>query len=293
MKIWLPVLLWLLAPLAHADVVYDRTGGTTKGLVVEEHRDRLVINTEQGERTVLRGDIEEVFYSEPERNYLYLGSQAVEEGELSAAEGFFEKALQFKPDLKEAEDALERLRDLQRKAEWAGRAKDPLRELEKSWGLSLRKGEVFAEVENVEVASALKAGGLAPGDGLVALWSSSLAFLPPDRVAQELLGPPGTFVKVTIERKIQLAPAREGEKGWPGIGLGMERLGLTVQPLQGLPFFPGVPVRPDLAPGDRIVRLDGQSTRYMPLADAKEEIQRRKDEGFSFLIHRDLFVTRE
>ena len=286
------LLLWAGAHAAYGDVVYDRMGGTTKGLVVEEHRDRLVINTEQGERTLLRSEIEEVFYSEPERNYLYLGNEALEEGELSAAEGFFEKALQFNPDLKEAEDALERLRDLQRKAEWAGRTQDPLKELGQSWGLSLRQGEPLTEVENVEAGFALKIGGLAPGDGLAALWGSSLAFLPPARVAQELLGPPNTAVRLTIEREVRLVPAREGEKGWPGIGLSMERLGLTVQLPRGLPFLPGVLMRPDLVAGDRIVRLDGQSTRYLPLAKAREQMERARGRGIRLVIHRDLVLKR-
>lgn len=281
-------MLAAVVPAARADVVYEQAGGTTKGLVVEEHRDRLVITTEQGERMILRSQIEEVFYSEPERNYLYLGNQAVEGGELSAAEGFFQKAVQINPQLEEAQDALQRLHDLQRKVELGIRFQGPLAALEKGWGLSLKAAEPLVSVDKVREDSVVRKAALAEGDGLVALWSSSLAFLPAQQVADQLLGPPRTPLKLTIEREISLPPVSRESRGWPELKLSMERLGLTVQQAPAT----REPTRSGLLPGDRIVSIDGAPTRYTPLSQARAALEQAKGRGVTLRIHRDLLLVR-
>ena len=262
---------------ARADVVYDTAGGTLKGLVVEEHADRVVVNTEQGERTVFRSQIEEVFYAEPERNYLYLGNQALEGGDLAAARGFFQKALQINPDLSEASDALGRAADLEKKQGLLSEGLDLLQAMKKQWGITLEGNKDLSMIREVRPGSLAERSGLAVGDGLVAVWNSSLAFIPAGAVAKELIGPPGTTLKLTLRRAVK-APAG----GAWDLKLGMERLGLTVAG-EAAP----------LLPGDRIVSIRGKSTRYMPLGDAREMIRSAKDKGVELLIHRDLRVTRE
>jgi len=257
-------------------VVYDTSGGTLKGLVVEEHRDRVVLSTEQGEKTVLRTEIEEVFYSEPERNYLYLGNQALEQGDLGIARGFFGKALQINPDLSEAADALERLGDLEKKLNFKPAAEPPAA-LEKQWGLVLADGKGLVTVREVRSESLARKAGLAAGDELAAVWSSSLAFLSAKEIAAELIGPPGSKLKLTLRRSVKL-PAGSAAK----LKLSMERLGLT---LAG--------AAPPLLPGDRVVSIDGASTRYISLGKARKMMEEAKTEGVTLGIHRDLLITRE
>ena len=269
--------LLLFSAPAHADVVYDTSGGTLKGLVVEEHADRIVVSTEQGERTIFRSQIEEVFYAEPERNYLYLGSQALEAGDFSSARGFFQKALQINPDFSEASNALERAADVEKKQQWMGEGLDLLRTLKKQWGIGLEERKELTVIGEELPGSLAERAGLAAGDGLVAAWSVSLAFLPAGAVAKELIGPPDSRIKLTVQRAVKLPAADRS-----GIKLSMGRLGLTV-----------ADGAPPLLPGDRIVAINGKSTRYLPLGDARAMIQSDKGKGVDLLIHRDLRVARE
>jgi hypothetical protein len=273
-----PVLLFffLVASAAYADVIYDHSGGTLKGLVVEEHADRIVLSAEQGEQTVFRSQIEEVFYAEPERNYLYLGGQALESGDFGAARGFFQKALQINSVFSEAADAIERAADLEKKQDWVSQGLDLLQALEKQWGITLAQGKELAVVQEVRPGSLAERSGLAAGDGLVAAWNVSLAFIPAGAVARELIGPPGSISKLTIQRAVELPAGGRLE-----MKLSMERLGLTA-----------AGEAPGLLPGDRIISIGGKPTRYMPLGDARGMIQSAK-EGVELLIHRDLKAERE
>ena len=256
---------------AFADVIYDTTGGTLKGLVVEEHADRVVLNTEEGEKTLFRSQIEEIFYAEPERNYLYLGNQALEGGDFGGARGFFQKAQQINPDFSEAADALERADDLEKKQEILTGGLDFLKALKKQWGITLEEGKDLAVVREVRPGSLAEQSGLVAGDGLIAAWGSSLAFLPAGAVAKELVGPPGSKIKLTLQRTVKLPAGAPLE-----MKLSMERLGLTVA-----------------GSGDRIISIGGESTRYLPLEQARKMIQAARDKGAEWVIHRDLKVTRE
>ena len=265
-------LFFSLCSSARADVVYDNAGGTLKGLVVEEHADRVVLSTEEGEKTFFRSQIEEIFYAEPERNYLYLGNQALEPGDFASARGFFRKALQINPDFSEAADALARADDLEKKQELLTGGLDFLQVLKKQWGITLEEGKGLAVIREIASGSLAQRAGLAAGDGLVAAWSSSLVFLPAGAVAKELIGPSGSKIKVTLQRTVKL-PAGGAA---PEMRLSMERLGLTVA-----------------GSGDRIVSINGKSTRYLPLEQARKTIQAGRDREVELVIHRDLEVTRE
>ncbi len=273
------VLFFALCSPACADVIYDQSGGTLKGLVVEEHRDRIVVSTEGGEQTVLRSQIEEVFYAEPERNYLYLGNQALEGGDFAMARGFFQKALQINPDFSEAADALERAGDLEKKqAVW--NEKDPPEiVLERQWGMKLSSGKELAVVSELKPGLLAERSGLLAGDLLVTCWGSSLAFLPPADAAAELIGPPGSPVKLTLQRRVKLPAGRLPAK----LTVSMERLGLTGTG----------PGSPPLLPGDRIVSIHGKSTRYLPLGTARRKIRAGRKTGVELWVHRDVKVMRE
>ncbi len=292
-----------LPPTVFADEIYFTSGETLRGLVVEEHHDRVVVSTEEGEKTVLRSRVEEIFYAEPERNYLYLGHQAIEDSEFSLARGFLQKVLQINPRLSEAEDALRRLEDLERKrATPLAPMGGPLQALGKALGITLKASEQYTRASGVREGSSAQRAGILPGDALVAAWRHSLAFLAPEEAAAELVGPSGTQIKLTIERVVELPkgsssrgwPEGRGEASssrsrWPQMDLEMGRLGVTV--LRAQPA--GAAEKAGLSPGDRIVRIFEESTRYMPLHQAQRKIAEARERGVRLVLHRDLLLSRE
>ncbi len=272
-----------------ADMVYYESGDTLKGLIVEEHRDRIVVSTEHGEWVILRKDIQEIFYDDPERNYLHLGNQAIATGDLNLAHGFFRKALQIHPDFQEAQDALNRVADLKRKAAVPEKSGDPLGVLQHQWGMILETTIDYPRVRAVMPASFAARSGIAEGDLLATAWGSSLAYLPLEEVARTLLGPAGSPLKITTQRRIQLPAASSKSGKWPGAALDIEPKGLTVKDVESSGVFAKSGVRA----GDRIVSIADRSTRYMPLGDARRFIQEAKEKGLALLIHRDILLKRE
>lgn len=272
-----------LLPSAFADIVYYKSGDLMRGVIVEEHHDRIVLSTLEGEKTIFREDVDEIFFPDPERNYLYLGNEALERKEFNAARGFFQKSLQILSGLEEVQDALRRLEDLQAKTGMTPLAGSGTLLLEKQWGLVLEMEEDWATVKMVETDSLAARGGLTLQDRLVGLWGGSLRYLPLGEVAEALLGPPGSAVKLTIQREVNL--------GFSGAGLTLEmrHLGLTAASVD--PDSPAF--RSGLQPGDRMVAINGESTRYLPLDKAKPMILSAKESPVTLLIHRDLMVKRE
>ncbi|MCM8812294.1 MAG: PDZ domain-containing protein [Candidatus Omnitrophica bacterium] len=279
-------LAFCLAPAAYADVVYYKSGESLKGLVVEEHHDRVIVSTEAGEWTILKRDMQEIFYDDPERNYLFMGNQALEEGNFGLARMFYRRALQIKPEFREAQDALNRLADMKNKAELMQPVGDPTEALLQQWGLTLEINKNLPEVKGVRKDSLADRSGIEPGDFIVSSWGYSLAFMGAEQVAGILLGPAATSVQITIQRRVVFP--RKSLWGWPGITLDMEPQGLTVKQIK--------PDGPAAASGlrllDRILELNSLSTRYMPLGEARKILNGTKTEAV-FLIHRDLLVKRE
>jgi len=257
-------------------------------LVVEEHWDRIVVSTEQGEQTILRETIEEVFFDEPERNQLYLGNQALGMGEFSLAQGFFRKALRLAPSFQEAADGLSRLKDQQVKLAARLDLSNPMPDLPNQMGMTLGLADRFAQVRTIRADSPAERAGLDARDVLVSYWGESLRFLPLEEIARRVLGPPGTSVKLTVRREMMLPSALPFEKDWPAMQMGMSRLGLMALEItpKGMADLTGLRV------GDHIVQIKKQPTRYMPLAQARRIMKEAKETGITLVIQRDITIQR-
>jgi C-terminal processing protease CtpA/Prc len=162
--------------------------------------------------------------------------------------------------------------------------RDPVAALGSRWGLILEPTGNWPEVKVVKNGSSPLGSEIVAGDLLVSAWGQSLAFVPMAQVAQALLGPSGSTVKLTIQRPLHLPKGSS-----PGMTFEMEPLGLTVTKVEpgGASESTGVRV------GDRIVALHGDSTRYLPLAEARRAFQKAREEGMTIVIHRDLMVKRK
>ncbi len=271
-----------------ADVIYDLEGGTLRGLVVEEHWDRIVVSTEWGEQTILRETIEEIFFDEPERNQLYLGNQALGAGEFSLAQGFFRKALRLNPNFQEANDALGRLEDQEAKLAAQFDLTQPVPVLLNRIGMTVGLTDQFSQIRMIRADSPADRAGLSIGDLLISYWGESLGFLPVEEIARRILGPPRTAVTLTVQREVMLPSALPFERDWPAMQMGMSRSGLTV--LEVTPK--GMAALTGLRLGDRIVRLDKQPTRYMPLSKARRVMAEAKETGVTLVIQRDITLQR-
>jgi len=277
------VALWCHAAPASADEIYFTSGELLKGLVVEEHVDRLVVSTVDGEQVVLRQEIDEVFFDDPERNYLYLGNEALAEGDTTAATALFHRALRLNPRWQETRDALQRVEDRQRKTAAGWALDDPEQTLWTTWGVRWTATDGYPAVAAVASQQAMDRAGVRVGDQLVAVWGESMGFRPIAHVAERLLGPPGTPVKVTIQRGVTL---RAGAVPWPGFELTMAPAGLTVSRVAASGASAGVEA------GDLIVALDHRPTRYLPLAVARATIGRARGRDVDVRLQRHLVIIR-
>ncbi len=271
---------------AQADEIYFTSGRTLKGLVVEEHLDRLLISTVDGEQVIWRHDVDQVFFDDPERNYLYLGNEALASGDVNSALTLYQRAIQLNPSWEEARDALRRLDDRQRRMTGAWAVEDPVRALQATWGLTLSATEDYPVIAAVTPQSASAQGGMAVGDAVAAIWGESMGYRSLAQVAERLLGPAGTDVKVTIRREVAVRPGTVPNTPWPGFGVTMAPDGLTISEVGVLGTAAG------LQAGDLVVALDGRPTRYLPLGQARAAIDKARTAGLQLRIHRHFLMHR-
>ena len=276
----------LFPPTGFADEIYFTSGRSMKGLVVEEHADRLVVSTVDGEQVILRREVDEVFFDDPERNFIYLGNEALAAGDLQAAVTLYRKALQLNPRWEEGLDALRRAEDHQRRLTNGWSVADPVQALWNHWGLRLAATDDYPVVAEVVPEGMAQQAGLQAADQVIAVWGESAAFRPLPEVAERLLGPAGTPVKLTIQRLVTVAATRRPALDWPGFEVTMAPAGLTVSKVGPLGASAG------LKPDDLIVQLNGRLMRYVPLASARTMLREAKSRGLQVAVHRHHLIIR-
>ena len=284
-RLFLAGLLLCLASngVCWADEIYLTSGERLKGLVVEEHADRIILSTVDGERTVMRNTIDEVFFDDPERNCLYLGNEALAQADVNAASTLFRKALQLNPEFEEARDAIRRTEDRRQKLNKNWSVPDPESALG-AYGLRLSSTDRFPSVAEVKPRSAALAAGFQAGDSIVAIWGESMAHQPAAVAAERLLGLSGTMAKVTLERQAKITP--DPKHPWPGFEMEMSLDGLKVSRVKEAGNLAG------LKEGDIIHFLNGHPTRYLPLASARNTVAQAKNKRLTLILRRHIFIQR-
>ncbi|OGW80697.1 MAG: hypothetical protein A3C47_07060 [Omnitrophica bacterium RIFCSPHIGHO2_02_FULL_51_18] len=300
-----------------ADTVILKNGKEIKGLVVEEHSDRIIFSTERGEIPILRKGVSNIRYDDPAQNFMRVGKAYEEDGKLGEALAFYEKAAEVNPNFEEAQKAAVGVRN----RFWASSMEGPRNEMEKqqviydSWGKGLpieeliKKGEVeqqkilrtnlgvvlekkgdWVHLEIVELRKEAALAGLKKNDRLISIDSQSLRYLGVEAVAKHLMLPRLSHYLLEFERNCFLhkEPAKADLKQL-GVKLRLGHEGLVIDSVkQG-----SAAEKAGLKENDLLVRINEETTRYTPLQKVVQLIQGSTDDRIVFTVRRAALLARK
>jgi C-terminal processing protease CtpA/Prc len=133
------------------------------------------------------------------------------------------------------------------------------------------------------------AAGLRRQDRLVSIDTQSLRYLNADIVAKKMVSPRYSSFTLEYERDYKVEK-EAGGKVWNDLGLSLklEYQGIVVEKV--LPDSPAA--RSGLKANDLVAQVNGQSTRYMPMAKVMEIIRGGGQGSVSLSIRRSVILTR-
>lgn len=288
----------LFCSRSYADTIFLKNGKDLKGLVVEEHEDRIILSTENGEIPVLRRGINKIDYDDPAQNFTQVGRAYEDKQRWGEALGYYEKALELDPEQEEAKKAVVRLRN----RFWAKAAVGPINEIEKrqalyeTWGQgafsATRKGPTppdptelvekelgvrlskkgdWVRFSEVILKRDAAAAGLRKYDRLVAIDGNSLRYLSVEAVREKLVSP--RYSNFTLEYDRDHRLARTGfEKDLQEFGfqLKLDTQGMVVSSVK--PSSPAS--RSGLRENDVVISVNGASVRYQPIKKLMDVIHK-------------------
>ncbi|MDD3905354.1 MAG: nickel pincer cofactor biosynthesis protein LarC [Candidatus Omnitrophica bacterium] len=300
-----------------ADTIDTNEGQELKGIVVEDYKDRIIMSTVDGEKTIMKSDIKELYYDEEEDNLIKLGDQAKEKRDYIKALTYYDMAFKKNPNSKAAKDGLvflegylfrkeqaqkeedvRRREDLERQGVTATvqtelDTKQKVTALRKAVGITLAVKDGFPVAESVQPNSPADEAGIERGDRLVAIWARLTGYMSLDEVLGALLDKPSLELKCTIEKTVDVAinPYRlvaPGPNELIGASLAMRFDGLTIDSVRR----DGAVVKAGLKAGDLITAIDGKSTRYMPMKKAVSMIRDSKEKTAILTVRREILLWR-
>lgn len=313
--------LWsiaIVACTASADTIYLKDGKELKGIVVEDYRDRLTFSTADGEISLMKSDIRELYFDSDQDNLLALAKQSVDRKSYERAFAYYNKVLKMDPNSKEAKDGIAFLQgymyrknelmkeyDVARREEFerygtvsgAGPAdeksyEESVAKLNKSLGITLSIGDVFPVVQKVVSGSSAAEAGVKAGDRIVAVWGRLTGYIPLKEIVKMMIEKPLIEIKCTIERTVDIPVGRGGFSNSPdsliGASLAMEFDGLTISGVKGA----GPAIEAGLAKGGLVTAINGKPTRYMPLKKAIGMIKDAKGGVISITFRKELTIWR-
>lgn len=302
---------------AWADTIEFKTGEKLKGLVVEEHEDRVIFSTADGEIQVLRKEIAKINFDEPSYTLLSMGRELERSNKLGEALSYYEKAAQLNPELAEAKTAAIGVRGKL----WAGFTEGPVSEIQKqqeiqdAWradttieeqakrgeeedetllwkrmGVRLEKEGDFVKIADLRIGGYGHQAGLRAQDMIYSVDGQSMRYLQKHVVVRDFLEPRYASMSIEVRRKI-LIPAKTGRTDLKSLGVGLRQeysgaiIGHVKAGSGGEKF--------GLKTGDRLVRVGENNTRYMPLAKIRQAFKTNQGKAFSLETGRTLQMARQ
>lgn len=297
-----------LSAISFADTVYMQDGKELKGIVVEDYKDRIIFSTADGQITIMKPDIRELYFDTEEQNLIKLADQARDKGDYIKAYVYYDKAFKINPESKPAKDgivflqgylfkkdiankeaAVQRLNDYEQRQSgvWIKSDEelfnDSINKLRSEAGITLATIAGITKIEAVRIGSPAYEAGIRRGDTLVAIWGRLVGYMSLREVVETLLKKNSIETKVALDRDIYV---RVGRDGSIGATLTMQFDGLTVSAVkEGEGAYEA-----RLKPGDLIVEINGESTRYMPLKKALDIIKKLKDSQVKLIVRKDVIM---
>lgn len=293
-----------------ADTVALKNGERTKGLILEEFTDRIVMSTAGGEKVFFKNDIRHVYYDDKVKALLQKGKNQIKRGQYVKAYYTYGEALEIDPDSREAKDRYNYLRSYLEKKIKNDRIRKILKKKEQTEGIdgktsaeeaSKQLGVVLkSDGEYITVEKVLKGNGsntkdiLRPGDKIISVWGENTKYMDADEVAEMMLSPSET--KMVIERQVfpklssfgGILPRTifKSYRSIIGASLTLNKKGLTINRASKTGPFSSVGIKD----GDLLASIKGESTRYMPLKDVVRIIKNNQDEVIDITIRRNVCI---
>ncbi|NQT46358.1 MAG: PDZ domain-containing protein [Candidatus Omnitrophica bacterium] len=307
----------ITAESSSADEIRLRNGLSVKGIVVEDHYDRVVLSTPKGEVSLLKARIERIVYDRPDKNLVMLGDMYVDNNDFGTALQYYAKAKELVPDSKEAQErfllaqaslfkeakfrALESVSGSAALLDWdefldsQKNVRGHLSEEEKQLvaeriGMQIENtGDGRVMVVDVLIGSPVDKAGINKGDIVISAWGRSLRYMPAEEVAKMLSGSRNREINLDISRHINITKDNPRILKFPKFMVGASFKyvisGLTVSGVE----TGGPAHNAGLLEGDYIERIDGEQTRYMPIKKFYKTLAAAKDD-VGLTIRREVTV---
>ncbi len=310
----------LVGGSASADTIYTKDGKELKGIVVEDYRDRIVFSTVDGEVSIMKSDINELYYDGEEDNLIKLAEQALDRADHMKAFAYYDRAYKINPYSKKAKDGIvflqgllfrkeqsqkeavvRRQEEFERHGQYVAPQKSDVVEVAKTIeklrgtiGISIELKGYLPEITNVRSESPAYAAGIRKGDILIAIWGKLTGYMSQQDVIDHLMEKTSLEVKCTIERTVDVAItglrtplSMPNDLIEAGISIGFD--GLLIASVKD----DGVASKAGIEKDDLIMAINGENTRYMPLKKAVEMIRDSKEGSARLTIRREVTFWRD
>lgn len=306
---------FFIAEKALADTLVLKNGKEMKGLVVEQHVDRVILSTEKGEVPVLSKRIKKIIYDDAEQNFLQVGKAYEAEGKYGEALAYYEKAVQINPNLEEAKTLAAGVRN----RFWASSTEGPRTEVETkqllydSWGqqkpmdeliqqkeveqskklkedlgIHLKKKGDWVEISEIDAKKDAWQAGLRRADRLASIDGQSLRYLNEDAVTKKMLTPRYSNYSLEYERDVALSKANGSSLKQLGLGLKLEYQGIRVSSVHKGSAAESA----GLKNNDLVIKVGNEPTRYMPLGKVLSAIENANTAEALLTIRRNALLSR-
>lgn len=296
-----------------ADTVILKDDRRIKGLILDEYKDRIVLSTASGEKTIFKSDIRYAVYDDEERALLQTGREQFKRMQYIKAYYTYEKALELNPDLEDARQKLDFLRSyvetktrydvldtVRTKNELYGGAagKTLVNEVREELGMVLGTDGKYVFID--EIVSNISGEDPPPykeGDRIISVWGEMAAHMSVDEVAEMLLRP--GEIRFVVERTalpelsafnpITAILTLSTYRNIAGADLKLAKKGVIADRV----FSDGPFSRAGIRAKDLLCRIGGSNTRYMPLRDVIDVIISNRGRALEVVIHRDITVWKK